>query len=46
MKLYSVLFLILCIVIFAKAATRVNCIGASITYGATLNNPATQFDVH
>jgi lysophospholipase L1-like esterase len=30
------------IVIPAKAITRITCIGASITYGATLKDPATQ----
>lgn len=42
MKLYSVLLLTLCIAMSAGAVTRVSCIGASITYGATLRDPATQ----
>lgn len=32
----------LCLVLPAKAVKRITCIGASITYGATLPDPATQ----
>jgi lysophospholipase L1-like esterase len=42
MKLIFKIFLGLCIVLPVKAETRITCIGASITYGATLKDPETQ----
>lgn len=42
MKFIVNIFLSFCMVIPVKAVTRITCIGASITYGATLNDPATQ----
>jgi len=42
MKLILSIILSLCTTIPANAVTRITCIGASITYGATLNDPATQ----
>jgi lysophospholipase L1-like esterase len=42
MKLILNMLLGFCIAVPAKAVTRITCIGASITYGATLKDPATQ----
>jgi lysophospholipase L1-like esterase len=42
MKFILKVFVGLFIVIPVKAITRITCIGASITYGATLKEPATQ----
>jgi lysophospholipase L1-like esterase len=42
MKFIASILLGLCITMPVKAVIRVTCIGASITYGATLPNPATQ----
>lgn len=42
MKLILKIFVGLFIAIPVKAITRITCIGASITYGATLKDPATQ----
>jgi lysophospholipase L1-like esterase len=42
MKFIVSILLGLCIAMPVTAVTRVTCIGASITYGATLPNPATQ----
>ena len=42
MKFILKIFLCLFIAIPVKALTRITCIGASITYGATLKDPATQ----
>ena len=42
MKFILNILLSLCIILPVKAVTRITCIGASITYGATFNDPATQ----
>jgi len=42
MKNILILLIALCLVLPARAVTRITCIGASITYGATLPDPATQ----
>jgi lysophospholipase L1-like esterase len=42
MKFILSLLLSLCIVVQLKAVTRITCIGASITHGSTLKDPATQ----
>ena len=42
MKNILILLIALCLVLPARAITRITCIGASITYGATLPDPATQ----
>jgi lysophospholipase L1-like esterase len=42
MKNILILLIALCLVVPAGAVTRITCIGASITYGATLPDPATQ----
>lgn len=42
MKFILNIALALCMVMTAKGVTRITCIGASITYGATLSDPATQ----
>ena len=42
MKNILIILIALCLVLPARAVTRITCIGASITYGATLPDPATQ----
>lgn len=42
MKLLLSILLTFLVALSAKAITRIACIGASITYGATLSDPATQ----
>ena len=42
MKFILSVVLACCIAAMANAVTRITCIGASITYGATLGDPATQ----
>lgn len=42
MKNILIVCIALCLVLPARAVTRITCIGASITYGATLPDPATQ----
>jgi lysophospholipase L1-like esterase len=42
MKNIFILLISLCIAVSAKAITRITCIGASITHGATLPDPASQ----
>lgn len=42
MKSILTLLIAACLMMQAKAVTRITCIGASITYGATLPDPASQ----
>ena len=42
LNIILILILIVGIAVPVKAVTRITCIGASITYGATLKDPATQ----